>query len=258
VRINKDTKKLFSVASRPGNFGTTIYNELFRQYGINAVYLPCGVDERHTFHEVFHGLRIIGAVGINVSMPFKEQALSHAGNLPRYDAINTLVKDENGFWSGHNTDAVGFYYALKDKVEPTKLESVFILGEGGVAKTVRKLLVESYNIDVTMGKKHPEKNYDLFVNATPIGMPGVPPQFSWDRIVVRSKYVFDAVIPLPGMKTELVQAAQRNNVPVIPGHKMAMYGIASQFTSHFPQVAQQHQNVEHLVKEEMKVMGYEV
>ncbi len=40
MSIYKDTRIFISVAASPGNFGAIIYNALFREIGINAVYLP--------------------------------------------------------------------------------------------------------------------------------------------------------------------------------------------------------------------------
>ena len=37
-QINKETKFFISISSRPSNFGTKVYNNIFKKFGINAVY----------------------------------------------------------------------------------------------------------------------------------------------------------------------------------------------------------------------------
>ena len=56
-------------------------------------------------------------------------------------AVNTLVRNEQGF-KGYNTDMPGLYRAmLSDGVDPAGKECV-ILGAGGVARAVAVMLLE--------------------------------------------------------------------------------------------------------------------
>jgi shikimate 5-dehydrogenase len=250
VKINADTKKYFSVASKPGAFGATIYNQLFRLLGINAIYLPLGIPPEVPFFDIFHALSLIGAQGINISMPFKEQARLFARNLPESPNINTLTRVSSSDWHGWNTDGWGFLTALNDQVPMEKIQTVFIFGTGAVAQTIDNVFRHN-GVICEMRREVPDANYDLFVNATPIGMPGIDPVVPWDRFVWRSKYVFDVVV---GHETQLVKAAREARKTVIPGYMMAMYQLVRQFRYHFPE----QQDVTHLVREEMKVMGYDI
>lgn len=254
MKINKDTAKFFSVASRPGNFGATIYNELFRLLGINAIYVPLGVDARHGFAQAFRGLELIGARGINVSMPFKWDAKDHVYNCP-HGPVNTLRMGEDGIWEGYNTDAVGFRKALQEMVPIDELSSVYIFGAGAVASTVMYEL-ESTSCKVTMGKHLPAEPVDLFVNASPVGMDGIEVKVPWEKFVCKARYVFDAVISQPRLPTQLVRAARDLRKPCVEGQTMCKHGLVRQFTLHVPH--QDPAKVEHLVTAEMKEMGYAV
>ncbi len=257
MRINKDTAKFFSVASRPGNFGATLYNELFRLLGINAIYVPLGVDPKHGFARVFHGLEIIGARGINISMPFKDDARQHVYNCPEFANINTMVKDAQGSWNGYNTDAHGFCEALEEMVPIEELQTVAVFGQGAVAHTVVDALHQRNRcVLVSTSKDPPKMPVDLVVNATPVGMEGVEVKVPWDRFVAKAKYVFDAVISPPQLPTQLVRTARDSRKPYVEGQIMCKHGLARQFLYHFPH--QDPEKVKHLIDEEMKAMGYAV
>lgn len=248
MKITKDTAKFFSVASKPGSFGATIYNRLFALFGINAVYLPVGVSAHIPFQQTFDALNLIGAQGINVSMPFKRAALDVVRNFPAEDNINTMVRHGPENWYGHNTDAYGFQKCL-ESLPPVR--SVFILGRGAVAHSVMETLNKKGITDYTAGTNKSEKHHDLFVNATPLGMDGFPTDTPWDRLTANSKYVIDAVVH---HESRLIKYAREQKKPCVPGYIMCMHQLAQQFHHHYPH----HEDVLHLVKEEMKEMKYDL
>jgi shikimate 5-dehydrogenase len=263
LKINKDTATFFSIASKPGNFGSTIYNRLFALLGINAIYIPLGIDANIPFSDVFTSLKTIGAKGINISMPFKRQARNCVYNS-EYDNINTLTCNNKEVWSAHNTDAYGFMEALKSSVPLKEIRTIHVFGTGSVAHTIQCALATEQvrnALDGTgpgtstyTGKQIPANPVDLFVNATPAGMPGAEIRTPWETLIDHAKYVFDVVVSEPKHPTELVALAKRSGKLAISGEKMCMYGLTKQFSLHYPS----HQNVLHLVQNEMKVMGYDL
>jgi len=56
-------------------------------------------------------MRLLGAQGFSVSMPFKESVLAHLDvtdpDASAIGAANTVVVDEHGVWHGYNTDCTG-------------------------------------------------------------------------------------------------------------------------------------------------------
>ena len=255
-KINKETEKLFSVASIAGNFGATIYNQLFRLLGVNAVYLPVQVHSRIHFSRVFDSLNLIGARGINVSMPFKKEAKNHVYNAPKFFNINTLTK-EDGIWAGYNTDAHGFRTALQAITPIHKLSTAWIFGTGAVATTMQQTLHQySPACEVTALKEFPTSHVDLVINASPVGMNGSQGYSPWDDFVDKADVVFDAVVGTPKIETDLVRIAKHKGKKTISGYQMSMHGLIKQFCLHYPRFSES--DVGHLVKQEVKEMGYEV
>ena len=52
-QINKETKFFISISSRPSNFGTQVYNNIFKKFGINAVYKSFKVNNIKEFKKSF-------------------------------------------------------------------------------------------------------------------------------------------------------------------------------------------------------------
>ncbi len=88
-----------------------------------------------------------GGKGLNVTVPFKEQAWELADELSDYaqaaGAVNTLVFKEDGSIYGANTDGIGL---IRDLTVNYNIElqgkRVLLLGAGGAAKGVVQPLLE--------------------------------------------------------------------------------------------------------------------
>ena len=153
------------------------------------------------------GFREGEAVGANVTVPYKEKViplLDELDPLARHiGAVNTIAVRDSSL-VGHNTDAPGFLWALREKggLDP-RGKRAFVLGGGGSARAVAmallqagaaavdlsnrteeraKTLVEAIRersgagggtVDVVPWGTAPE-DVDLVVNATTMGMRGGP------------------------------------------------------------------------------------
>ncbi|HIC46673.1 MAG TPA: shikimate dehydrogenase [Methylophaga aminisulfidivorans] len=78
--------------------------------------------------------------GINITVPFKEQAWELADNLSdraqRAGAINTLMFENNGSMFGDNTDGIGLCRDLENHDVSLKDKRVLLIGAGGAARGV--------------------------------------------------------------------------------------------------------------------------
>lgn len=85
--------------------GIKVYNSLFREKGMEFIYLPIPTKN---LDETLELAEKLGFLGLSVTMPHKETALKKCAetNLQaeKIGAVNTLVLKENG-WYGTNTDA---------------------------------------------------------------------------------------------------------------------------------------------------------
>ncbi len=119
------------------SFSPLIYNTLFQKTGYNGVYLPFEVSGKE-MKEVLSGLQVLGFVGWNVTMPFKEIVIPFLDELSDEVKICrsvNLIKNEDGKLTGYNTDGRGFAAALKDEDIHNCSRALFI-GAGGAARSI--------------------------------------------------------------------------------------------------------------------------
>ena len=162
------------------------------------------------------------ARGCNVTIPHKQAVIPFLDRLDesaaRYGAVNTVAFDETGGAVGYNTDGIGFLFALKTADIPLA-GKVAVVGCGGAARvflceaaahgcsitnavlpecidaaTQLSAFVRNTVADVPYTVTDAlEGDFDLVVNATPVGMfphvDGCPVDFTR----VHAKAVFDAV-----------------------------------------------------------------
>jgi shikimate dehydrogenase len=162
-----------------------------------------------SFTAQVEGLRIDGLKGLNVTVPFKQQAWGICSSRnPRAQfagAVNTLIFEENGDVIGDNTDGIGLVRDLSAnhqvKIEQCK---ILILGAGGAVRGVLAPLLEQDPHSITIANRTLIRaqqlssdfqlagqinacgydelgadTYDLVINATAAGLdnqvPPIPP-----------------------------------------------------------------------------------
>ncbi len=116
-----------------------IHAEFARQTGQDMAYerLLAPLDG---FAETVDRFRTEGGKGLNVTVPFKEQAFAYAGNktarAQAAGAINTLKFDETGVL-GDNTDGAGLVRDLTTNLQlPLNGKRILLMGAGGAARGV--------------------------------------------------------------------------------------------------------------------------
>ncbi|MEL7231003.1 MAG: shikimate dehydrogenase, partial [Pseudomonadota bacterium] len=117
-----------------------IHNHWIREEGLDATYeaMRVSADE---FTPALDTLSQRDCVGFNVTLPHKIAAYKACSTLTEaasaIGAVNTLVLEKDGTWSGHNTDASGFLTALDMQgVTVTPETKVIVVGAGGAARAV--------------------------------------------------------------------------------------------------------------------------
>ncbi len=103
-----------------------------------------------------------GGKGLNVTVPFKEDAFNYADKLTsraqRAGAVNTLFLDEDHRIVGDNTDGVGITsdiathlgWSLKDK-------KVLIIGAGGAVRGILEPIINEQPLSITIVNRTLEK-----------------------------------------------------------------------------------------------------
>jgi len=139
--------QVFGLVGHPvrHSFSPAIYNTLFARFEIDAVYLAFDVhpDQADRVSEM---IRVMGLVGVNLTVPFKERILDELDGLTaaarEAGAVN-VVTQLDGALMGYNTDGEGFVRSLAEEggPDPGGLHAV-ILGAGGAARAVASGLLD--------------------------------------------------------------------------------------------------------------------
>lgn len=108
------------------------------------------------FTEVMHAFFAGGGDGLNVTVPFKEQAFAQAQVLTERaqaaGAVNTLWM-QDGQLHGDNTDGAGLVNAMLDLDWPLAGARVLILGAGGATRGVILPLVRAGAAAITIANR---------------------------------------------------------------------------------------------------------
>lgn len=137
-----------------------IHNAALRAAGVNAVYLALSVAPEQLGAAV-GGLRALGALGANVTIPHKQSVIPYLDGLtPRAEAIgavNTIVQEAGGRLRGDNTDAAGFLHALEGAADLRSAPAI-VLGSGGAARAVVYALLTALRPEsLTIAARSPGK-----------------------------------------------------------------------------------------------------
>jgi shikimate dehydrogenase len=176
-----------------------IHHAAFRKLDLDWVYLPFAVEPAQ-LGDAIAGLRALGAIGANVTMPHKETVIAHlddlSGDARSIGAVNTIQRLGDRL-IGHNTDVDGFASFLSDDAGlDVAGSSCLVLGAGGAARAVLRALERSGAARIAVSARRTDQadtvialaeptdritwekvsplvaEFDLIVNATPVGMAG--------------------------------------------------------------------------------------
>lgn len=137
-----------------------LHNAAYRALGIDAVYVPLAVAPG-TLGAALGGVRALGFLGVNVTVPHKEEARRLCDEVDalatEVGAVNTVVV-RDGRLLGANTDVAGFARALAEAGGASG--PVVILGAGGSARAVAAA-VRAEGGEPRVVARRPERARDL-------------------------------------------------------------------------------------------------
>jgi len=116
-----------------------MHNAAFAKLGLDYVYVPFHIRP-DDLHAAIEGFKAINVVGINITIPHKQEVIPFVDELSReaelIGAVNTLIFSQ-GKIAGDNTDAPGFLQAMQETgLNIPKGESAVVIGAGGSARAV--------------------------------------------------------------------------------------------------------------------------
>lgn len=122
-----------------------IHQAFAKSLGLNVRYERI-LSEAQDFNTTVHQFFTAGGRGLNITVPFKEQAFALADDKsPRArlaSAVNTLWLSK-GRLQGCNTDGEGLVYDLQSLNIPPKNRRILIIGAGGATRGVLIPLLEA-------------------------------------------------------------------------------------------------------------------
>jgi len=230
-------------------------NAAFEALGIAGAYLKFDIPETRRVADFIRGAVKLGVKGFNVTIPYKEVALSAVDHLDddarRAGAINTIGVEPDGSVKGYNTDIFGFSEAIRKAGFNPRNKRVLIIGAGGASRAAiislwkmgakilianrtperAEQLVRSMRVFIrtlSLEALEKEEAFSLIVNATPVGMRGFDSgQIIPERLIAEADAVMDMVYN--PIETPLVALAKKHNVKTISGIDMLLYQGAKAF-----------------------------
>jgi shikimate dehydrogenase len=154
-------------------FGNPIKHSLSPQIHANFA-AQCGHDisyqkqlvEIGKFAEAVREFFSTGGKGLNVTVPFKEEAFELADELSQRaaaaEAVNTLIFKNDGSILGDNTDGAGLIWDLQENLNWTlKEKKILILGAGGAVKGILLPILNAGPTNVTIANRTVAKAENL-------------------------------------------------------------------------------------------------
>ena len=116
-----------------------LHNCLIDHYNLGYVYLSFE-PEPGKIKEAFEGAKNLGFLGLNITMPFKDEIMQYiqraSATASIIGAVNTVkFKGKDSFAYGYSTDGDGVIKALEDKRFIWNKKNCLVIGAGGAAKS---------------------------------------------------------------------------------------------------------------------------
>jgi 3-dehydroquinate dehydratase/shikimate dehydrogenase len=233
--------RIFAVAGNPivHSLSPLIHNTAFRRETANAIMLPL---KPRSLDDLLTVVRELPLAGVAVTMPFKQEVLTHLANMDpltaRIGACNTLRTGADGKLYGFNTDVAGVLRPLEKRLR-LKGARVAVLGAGGAARAAVFGLVEQGAEVFVVNRTHEKaakslkheafakQKFDVLINSTPCGMKGSKQSLPIAENELNASLVFDMVYN--PIETPLLKLARSRGAAVISGVEMFVQQGARQF-----------------------------
>jgi shikimate dehydrogenase len=211
--------------------------------------------------DLIAAVRAAGFAGVNVTYPCKEAVLPLLDDVTvearQIGAVNTITMDGGGRTVGHNTDRIGFRRSFEETIGRAAIanRNAALIGAGGAGRAVSFAFLDLGAASVLVydndsaraaalvadlvshcgpqrGRLVKDPDTELpeacgLVNATPVGMLGIPGNPIAPDVIREHHWVAD-VIYTP-LETELIKVARAKGARVLPGGGMCIHQAVAAF-----------------------------
>jgi shikimate dehydrogenase len=240
-----------------------LHEDAFAAAGIRGHYhlmdLDCLPGRR--LEQLFGAIKTVGFDGINVTFPCKQAIMplldEISADARQIGAVNTVTISDSGRAVGYNTDRIGFRRNFEEGLGRAAIEDqvAVLVGAGGAGRAVGFALMDlgaakvvvydtdtaraaALVADLTLHHGAPrcalaDSLTDAFdeaagvVNATPVGMLGIPGN-PVPPAVLRAEHWVADVIYTP-METLLIKAGRARGARVLTGGGMCVHQAVETF-----------------------------
>jgi shikimate dehydrogenase len=238
-----------------------LHRHWLNSYGIRGYYIPMDVA-RDDLENVIHTLPKMGFVGVNITIPHKEEVMKFADQVTDratlIGAANTLIFRKDGKIHADNTDGYGFFENLRSGVpnwDPRGGPAV-VMGAGGAARAVvasltgagapevlvtNRTRVRAEKLKEDFGQRVRVVDWvqagnileeaSLVVNTTSLGMVGKP-ELRVPLDGLRNGTVVTDLVYTP-LKTHLLQVAETAGCITVDGLGMLLHQAVPGFERWF-------------------------
>jgi shikimate dehydrogenase len=270
VASNEDRRLVGLIGATIGrSLSPFLHEDAFAACGMIGHYhlMDSTTPRERGLKELLDAARTAGFAGVNVTFPFKAAVIELLDKVSpeaaEIGAVNTVVIDDTGRTTGHNTDRSGFRAAFTEAfgADAVRGKPVLQLGAGGAGRAVGFALMDLgvgrlrlYDVDTERAGKlaadlgsrcevlnAPESaiaSAAAIVNATPIGMwshPGLP----MNATEIGPQHIVADVIYTP-LETEFLKTAKAKGARTMGGGGMCVHQAVDafrHFTGKTPDVA---------------------
>ena len=241
--------RVYGVAGNPvrHSLSPLMINTAFRRETVNAVFLALQTTK---MSDLLTLVREVPIHGLAVTMPLKEEILKHLEKTDpiseKIGACNTVIRAQDGKLYGFNTDVAAAVRPLERRLQ-LKGAKILVLGAGGAARAAvfglkekgaevfilnrtaedAQKLARQAKAKTFKREQLAKTQFDVILNATPIGMHGVKPNHILEPKEINARLVFDMVYN--PIDTPLLRMAREKNIPVVTGVEMFVHQGARQF-----------------------------
>ncbi len=245
------------------SLGPTLQEDALAAHGLRGHYhlMDLDVPPRRRLEDVFAAVKQVGFAGVHVTFPVKQAIIPLLGDLSdearQIGAVNTVTFASDGRATGYNTDRSGFRNSLEATFGANALadQTVVLVGAGGGGRACAFALMDlgAGRVDIHDSDRARAEHLtadlaryfgaarcrlvdDLggalrgasgIVNATPVGMAGVPGIPVPPECLSGAHWVAD-IIYTP-LRTELITAAMAKGCRVITGDGMNVHQAVASF-----------------------------
>ena len=233
-----------------------LHGAWLERHGIDGAYVPLPVSPG-SLAAALAGLRATGFRGVNVTAPYKQEAMPLCDRLEqsalRAGAVNLLVFGPDGV-VGSNTDGLGFMANLRAHGVDPAAGPALLLGAGGAARAIAAALLDA-GASVMVANRSPERaaalaealpglrttpwdsrhramrECALLVNTTSLGMTGQP-ALEIDVSDAPAGLAVADIVYAP-LTTPLLMDAARRGLGTVPGVGMLLHQAVPAFAAWF-------------------------